>query len=101
MTYNGNMRITPVPSIVLACSMSLTANAQSCRETAGAQGAATYVAQCLMVSPATHPPCNMANPCVLIVEEIRRGCSILREAERQRPALRALPPDFCKTYLSD
>jgi hypothetical protein len=36
-----------------------------------------YVDQCLMVSPATHPPCNTTNPCPLIQDEIRRGCTLL------------------------
>jgi hypothetical protein len=35
------------------------------------------VEQCLEVSPATHPPCNAANACALIEDEIRRGCTML------------------------
>jgi len=49
----------------------------SCTETAGPQTARRLVEQCLQVSPATHPPCNAANACALIKDEIRRGCALL------------------------
>jgi hypothetical protein len=48
-----------------------------CRETAGAEKAKMLVKQCLEVSPATHPPCNAANACSLIVDEITRGCAMI------------------------
>ena len=43
----------------------------------GAARAKQLVAQCLRVSPATRPPCNAANACSLITDEIRRGCDML------------------------
>lgn len=55
----------------------------SCREAAGAARAAEYVRECLQVSPATHPPCNDANPCALIVDEIERGCAMI---DKDRPS---------------
>ena len=55
----------------------LAAAAPSCRETAGPAKAKLYVDQCLKVSPATHPPCNAADACALIQDEIRRGCGLL------------------------
>jgi hypothetical protein len=65
-----------------------SAAAAPCVETAGAEKAQRYVRECLEVSPATHPPCNAANVCSLIHDEIRRGCSILgRDA-----------PAFCADY---
>ena len=63
---------------------------KSCRETAGAEKAQTLVAQCLEVSPATHPPCNAANACSLIVDEIARGCAMI---EKDAPA-------FCAHYAN-
>jgi hypothetical protein len=58
--------------------MAGTANAEpSCNQTAGPQKAHQMVRQCLEVSPATHPPCNAANACALIQDEIRRGCTLL------------------------
>ena len=80
--------VLPVAMILLAgCH---TAAARSCEETAGRARAATYVAQCLQVSPATHPPCNAANPCELIQAEIRRGCALLQTGA----------PPFCQAYSS-
>jgi hypothetical protein len=55
----------------------MAAEAGSCLAEVGRQKAQTLVDQCLMVSPATHPPCNAANPCALIIDEIRRGCGML------------------------
>jgi hypothetical protein len=59
-----------------------------CRLSAGPAKARRLVAQCLMVSPATHPPCNAANACDLIEDEIRRGCRMLD----------ADAPTFCAPY---
>lgn len=60
----------------------------SCGQQLGAQQAAMLVAQCTKVSPATHPPCNAANSCAMVVDEIERGCNLL-EGESYAPA-------FCK-----
>lgn len=60
----------------------------ACLATAGRQQAQTLVRQCLMVSPATHPPCNVNNPCDLIIDEIRRGCRLLTASQ----------PGFCAVY---
>jgi hypothetical protein len=49
----------------------------SCNQSIGSAKAHRLVEQCLMVSPATHPPCNAANACALIQDEIRRGCALL------------------------
>ena len=35
--------------------------------------AGVHIARCVQVSPATHPPCNAANPCSLIKDEIERA----------------------------
>lgn len=63
---------------------------KSCRETAGAEKSRTLVKQCLEVSPATHPPCNAANACSLIVDEITRGCAMI---DKDAPA-------FCAQYAN-
>ena len=80
-------------SILLPAAMPLlsaagAAAAPACRDSAGAAHAQRYVTQCLQVSPATHPPCNAANPCGLIVDEIRRGCALLTTGA----------PPFCASY---
>lgn len=47
-----------------------------CSTTLGAAASAKLVARCIAVSPATHPPCNVANPCDLIQGEIDRSCAM-------------------------
>lgn len=58
----------------LLAGIAVPASAQSCRDEVGSRQAARYVRDCLAVSAATHPPCNAANPCALILDEIRRNC---------------------------
>ncbi len=67
---------------------SAAAGGPSCKDSVGAAQAATYVKQCSEVSPATHPPCNAANACALIISEIRRGCAFIG----------AGAPVFCAAY---
>lgn len=80
-----------------------TANDQSCRAAIGARRAATLVRQCRDVSPATHPPCNAANPCDMIIGEIARGCRLLDEDRIAHPEWqkisRARQPGWCAAYL--
>ncbi|GAA4339963.1 hypothetical protein GCM10023144_38860 [Pigmentiphaga soli] len=47
-----------------------------CAAQVGAQDAARRVQVCRQVSPATHPPCNAANSCAMIEEEIARSCAL-------------------------
>ncbi len=46
----------------------------SCTDAIGAAAATRLAERCTMVSPASHPPCNPANPCALIQDEIDRAC---------------------------
>lgn len=48
----------------------------SCAAEIGPSAAAKRVAICRNVSPATHPPCNAANSCALIEDEIARSCAL-------------------------
>ena len=59
-------------------------NDGSCQSQIGEAAAARLVERCVMVSPATHPPCNVANPCALIQGEIDRACALF--APDQKPA---------------
>jgi hypothetical protein len=45
-----------------------------CSTTLDAAAAARLVERCIAVSPATRPPCNVANPCAMIQGEIDRSC---------------------------
>lgn len=49
---------------------------RSCRAEIGEAAAARRVAICRDVSPATRPPCNAANSCALIEDEIARSCAL-------------------------
>jgi hypothetical protein len=73
----------------LLVAMAPAASGQSCRQTAGLRRSQEMVRQCLQVSPATRPPCNADNPCELIVDEIKRGCTLLASDM----------PSFCRRYL--
>jgi hypothetical protein len=48
-----------------------------CLKSMGNAKSAVLVQRCIQVSPATHPPCNAANSCDLILDEIRRGCAMI------------------------
>lgn len=50
---------------------------RSCAATIGKRAAAARVALCRHVSPATHPPCNAANSCAMIEDEIARSCALI------------------------
>ncbi|HEY0229648.1 MAG TPA: lysozyme inhibitor LprI family protein [Dokdonella sp.] len=60
----------------------------ACGKSAGRQKAELLVQQCQQVSPATHPPCNVANACALMTDEIKRGCAMI---DKNAPA-------FCADY---
>jgi hypothetical protein len=59
----------------------------SCDKSVGKKEAKKLVEECLKVSAATDP-CNPANSCVLIKEEIRRSCGLLGGGA----------PKFCEDY---
>ena len=52
-------------------------NPNSCLAEKGRKVAENLVRLCSQVSPATRPPCNMANSCDLIISEIKRGCEYI------------------------
>jgi len=79
--------------LVLAALAPRGAFAQTCEEEAGPDLAAIYVEQCLEVSPATHPPCNVENSCELIQDELARGCALLASDSPE------LVPDYCAEYI--
>lgn len=90
---------TLVITLTLTCgSLSFSAE-KSCKNKIGEKNARVLVARCLEVSPATHPPCNVANPCKLISEEISRGCHFIAEpiGQEANPQL----PKFCHSYMSN
>jgi hypothetical protein len=61
---------------------------QNCESSIGKKEAKKLLERCVQVSPGTHPPCNVANSCVGIKEEIRRSCQL-----RGKDA-----PKYCEEY---
>lgn len=70
---------SPVPPTTIratAAASPIRPEAPSCLAEIGAAAAARRVAICRNVSPATHPPCNAANSCAMIEDEIARACAL-------------------------
>ena len=59
-----------------------------CRDVVGAAQAAIYVRECMAVATETHPPCNTANACELIVSHNIFRCTGLGDGA----------PKFCTAY---
>jgi hypothetical protein len=78
-------------SALLLAAAEVSASAQSCSQTAGPTKARELVRQCMQISEATHPPCNVTNPCDMIVDEIKRNCAMRQDA-------RIAVPSFCNQY---
>jgi Protein of unknown function (DUF3011) len=62
---------------------------KTCLQQVGKARSDQMVKQCLQVSMATHPPCNVQNSCELITDEIRRNCQLLGRDG----------PSFCAGYV--
>jgi hypothetical protein len=57
------------------------ASSTACEQDQGPEAARRLVERCIAVSPATHPPCNVANPCQMIQDEIDRSCEMYGPGE--------------------
>lgn len=68
-------RAAPLPSTPAA-----TDEPRSCAVEIGRQAADRRTQLCRTLSPATHPPCNVANSCAMIDDEIARSCALLNRA---------------------
>jgi len=64
----------------------------ACSSEIGEAAARKLVAQCIAVSPATRPPCNAANSCAMIRNEVARGCAILGEDWAKTPQCGGVDP---------
>ena len=62
-----------------------TGDTGSCLAEIGVEASDRLVRRCIAVSPATHPPCNAANPCAMVQGEIDRACAMY-DASGTRPA---------------
>jgi hypothetical protein len=57
------------------------ASSMSCTLDQGSDAAIELASRCTRVSPASHPPCNPANPCQMIQDEIDRSCAMYKPGE--------------------
>ena len=57
------------------------ASSTACEQDQGPEAARRLVERCIAVSPATRPPCNVANPCQMIQDEIDRSCAMYGPGE--------------------
>ncbi|WP_263410518.1 hypothetical protein [Terriglobus tenax] len=60
----------------------------SCTQAVGEQRATRLAEECQVVSTATSGPCNARNSCKVVIDEIRRGCSLIGTGA----------PAFCSEY---
>ena len=66
----------PVASATPAAQSAASSDPLSCADEIGATAAQKRADLCRNVSPATHPPCNVANSCAMIEDEIARSCTL-------------------------
>ncbi|MDI7775110.1 hypothetical protein [Asticcacaulis sp. EMRT-3] len=66
-------------SSLSALSLSPSAGPISCAAEIGKAAAEKRAHICRSVSPATHPPCNAANSCAMIDNEIARSCALFAD----------------------
>ncbi|MEE4453169.1 hypothetical protein [Novosphingobium resinovorum] len=78
------------PSAVVG--MGDTSGPISCAAEIGEAAAARLAAQCRAVSPATRPPCHVANSCAMIRNEVARSCAILAEDAARTPECGGIDP---------
>ena len=65
---------------------------RSCAQELGQGPAQALATSCRALSPATHPPCNAANSCALIQDEIARSCALFGDGEAAKePGCGLLP----------
>ena len=64
---------TPAPD---AAAQSAAAAPLACSADIGAAAAERLARTCRNVSPATRPPCNVANSCAIMQDEIARSCAL-------------------------
>lgn len=86
----ASRRPTATPSIPATVASTTPGARLSCLAEIGAAAAAPRVAVCRDVSSATRPPCNAANSCALIEDEIARSCALF---DGDAPPMKGCGPD--------
>lgn len=82
----------PLRALLLLLPLTAVAEPRSCAQELGRQPAQALADTCRSLSPATHPPCNAANSCALIQDEIARSCALFGDGEAaKQPGCGPLP----------
>lgn len=74
----------PDPDEPESAANAAAARPASCATDIGEAAAQRRVALCRQVSPATRPPCHVANSCAMIEDEIARSCALI-DRDRNNP----------------
>lgn len=82
----------PAPSPAPQSVAAVDSQPLSCSAQIGEAAAKALVKRCIAVSPATRPPCNAANSCAMIRNEIARGCAIIGEDATRTPECGGVDP---------
>ncbi len=77
---NVSTPISPDPATPKLTAAAPADGPLACSAEIGRAAAEALARQCRRVSPATHPPCNAANSCAMIRDEVARGCALLGDA---------------------
>lgn len=88
----NNHAIASGALVAIAFTPMTTDSTQSCASSVGEEKAQYLALVCGMISPATHPPCNVANSCKLIADEVVRGCQLAAQMGQ--------PDAFCPPFLT-
>ncbi len=81
---NRSSIVIPVAASSAAISSTTISSSDgTCLSEIGKTASDRLVERCIMVSPATHPPCNAANSCQMIQGEIDRSCAMYGPGEKK------------------
>jgi hypothetical protein len=81
----------PPRSVAQASPQATSLTPRSCTAEIGPAAAQRLAERCRALSPATHPPCNAANSCAMMEEEIARSCALFGEETAGEPACQPDP----------
>ena len=95
-------RTAALAALAVSLSNAWAADEPACQQSAGAEQSAALVGQCLLIATDNAATCDATKPCAAIVDEIKRGCTAIRQSLQGRPAMPAEEggePAFCKAHL--
>ncbi|WP_315761307.1 hypothetical protein [Sphingomonas sp. Y38-1Y] len=100
-SVGGDVAAAPDAAPTAAAASPIPDGARSCTAEIGEARAKALADQCRMVSPATRPPCNVANSCAMMRDEVARSCALFADdppAECGNPSQGELAADVVRLY---